>query len=111
MKKSILTFTLSLILFSISKAQELDNLSYSSEERVLLNNELIILEGNATVSSESFEFTNADKIVINKNTNEIIVSGDDFNVKLYGNGTIEDNSKSNRKTLIYNMKSKKVNFE
>jgi lipopolysaccharide assembly outer membrane protein LptD (OstA) len=62
-------------------------LTYSADESVKLDadKETITLIGNTHLCTSVFEFEHADKIVINKNSQEIFVIG---SFKVYQNGGI-----------------------
>ncbi|QXP78750.1 MULTISPECIES: hypothetical protein [Winogradskyella] len=75
--------------------------TYSCDEMVKQNleKETITLIGNANLKTSVFEFENADKIVLNKKTQEIYVIGG-YKVHLNG-GTITQKPNSEKKWLRY----------
>jgi len=93
MKKLFITASL-ILAFGINcygqKDVKVENeLTYSCDEMVKqdLENGTITLIGNANLKTSVFEFINAEKIVINKTSKEVIVTGE-FKINMNG-GTIQ----------------------
>jgi lipopolysaccharide assembly outer membrane protein LptD (OstA) len=105
MKKLFITASL-IFAFSMSSyaQEEVKNekeLTYSADELLKLDSdkEIITLIGNANLKTSVFEFENADKIILNKKTQEIFVIGA-YKVNLNG-GTITQKPNLEKKWLRY----------
>ena len=99
MKKIFITASLILAFGMNSYSQ--NELTYSCDEMIKQNleKETITLIGNANLKTSVFEFENADKIVLNKKTQEIFVIGS-YKVNLNG-GIITQKPNSEKKWLRY----------
>ncbi|WP_290696517.1 hypothetical protein [Lacinutrix sp.] len=81
-------------------------LSFNCEKKSEFNSKTntLILTGNVNLKTSVFEFVNADKIVLNQNTNEVIVSG---NYKVNNNGgTIQTPANVTKNILKYKIGEK-----
>jgi lipopolysaccharide assembly outer membrane protein LptD (OstA) len=105
MKKLFITASLVLAFGMNSYAQndikDENELTYSCDEMVKQNLEkgTITLVGNANLKTSVFEFLNAETIVINKITKEIIVTGE-FKINMNG-GTIRREPELKKHHLRY----------
>jgi lipopolysaccharide assembly outer membrane protein LptD (OstA) len=105
MKKIFLILSLILVFGINSYAQEEvkneNELTYSADELVNINSnkEIITLIGNANLKTSVFEFQNADKIIIDKVSKEVIVYGA-YKVIMNG-GTIQETPKLKKNQLRY----------
>jgi len=96
------------ISFGIMNAQSNDNITSEPEYKAdnLIFNEKdnsLQLIGNVNFKTEILEFENAEKVVWNKSSNEIIVSG----LKKFSiDGSIQYSDKSDKKILRYKLGSK-----
>ena len=110
MKKVLLTLSLILAFGINSYAQEKveseNELTYSAEEFVQLdsNKEVVTLVGNANLKTDMFEFQNADKIVINKVSKEVLITGK-FKV-VFNGGTIQRSPELKKNHLRYKIGEK-----
>lgn len=103
MKKLVLAFTLIIGLHAFSQEKNDNNnkLSYKSEGFTEFNTDksILTLTGNAELKTSVFEFVNADKIVINTITKEVVVSGN-YTVKM-NDGTIQQATNIKKNILKY----------
>jgi len=96
------------ISFGMMNAQSNDNITSEPEYKAdnLIFNEKdnsLQLIGNVNFKTEILEFENAEKVVWNKSSNEIIVSG----LKKFSiDGSIQYSDKSDKKILRYKLGSK-----
>ncbi|RNC87812.1 MAG: hypothetical protein ED556_01085 [Winogradskyella sp.] len=92
--------------YAQKETQSKDELSYSCEGVVELDaqKQTITLTGNANLKTDVFEFQDADKILINKVSNEVIISGA-YKVRFKG-GTIERASELKSYHLRYKIGDK-----
>ena len=110
MRKIIITLSLILAFGINSYAQEKveteNELTYSAEEFVKIdsNEDVVTLLGNANLKTDMFEFQNADKIVINKVSNEVLISG--VKKVIFKGGTLEEAPESKKKLIRYKIGEK-----
>ncbi len=115
MKKAILNLSLILAFGINSYAQEKveskNELTYSAEKYVKLDSdkEIVTLIGNANLKTDVFEFQNADKIIINKISNEVLITGK-FKV-VFNGGTIQRAPELKKNQLRYKIGEKVAYME
>ncbi|MCC4211225.1 hypothetical protein [Leeuwenhoekiella parthenopeia] len=106
MKNILLTFGLLIGFYSFGQKNEYivsdkEEPSFSSETaKYDPENNTIEFRGNVNFQSEIIQLENADKILLNKNTNEIVVTGlKDFTI----DGAIQIKGEAKRKILKYTL--------
>jgi len=110
MKTIFLTLSMILVFTFTGYAQEEveseTKLTYSAEEFIKLDSEeeIITLFGNANLKTDLIEFKNADKIIINKESEEILVIGE-FTI-IFKDGIIKEYPESKKHHLRYKIGEK-----
>ena len=105
MKKLFITACLILAIgvncYAQKDTKDENKLEYSCDELVEQNLELgiITLSGNANLKTSVFEFLNAEKIVINRISREVIVTGE-FKINMNG-GSIQKAPELKKHQLRY----------
>ena len=110
MKTTFLTLSITLVFaitgYAQEKVQSETKLTYSAEEFINLDSEeeIITLVGNANLKTDLIEFKNADKIIINKESEEILVIGE-FTL-IFKDGMIRESPELKKHHLRYKMGDK-----
>ena len=101
MKKLFIISALIIGINSFAQEKKDDIITYKSDTLTIMNTDkgILTLYGNAALKTSVFEFINADKIVINTITKEVIVSGN-YTIKTHG-GTIQSAGYTEKNILKY----------